>query len=360
MRRIANLWQEIVSFENLYEAWLRARRGKMRRPMVAHFALNLEHELLTLQRELRAGTYSTGGFYQFTIYDRKLRTISAAPFRDRVLQQAVMGVLEPQLDRSFIDHSYACRKGKGIHRLLNKYQSLAGRNNYILSVDVKEYFPSINHSILYAELERRIADPRLLLLLQHIISSGPARPPHLGLAPFFPEDDLLTAEASPAGLPIGNFASQVFANVYLDVFDHWIQEQCRPKGYLRYVDDMWFFDREKQRLWDLAEKIQEKLISLRLQLHSNRITVRRATERLPVLGFILSPKRRWLSNQNGWRYVHRYCWLAGLWRDGAIDWPTLDSRLRSWHGHAMHGQTNGLRQAIYQEYPLKSNKYAVV
>ncbi len=354
MRRIGNLWPEIVSYENLYDAWLRARRGKMRRPMVAHFALNLEHELFSLQHELQDGSYRTGGFYQFTIYDRKLRTISAAPFRDRVLQQAVMGVLEPQLDRSFFHHSYACRKGKGIHRLLDQYQRLASTNNYILSVDVKEYFPSINHSILCAQLERRISDSQLLNLLQHIISSGPERPSSLGLSPFYPGDDLLTAENSPAGLPIGNFASQVFANLYLDAFDHWIQEQCKPNGYLRYVDDMWYFDREKQRLWDLAAQIQEKLSSLRLRLHSNRITVRRATERLPVLGFMLSPNRRWLSNQNGWRYVHRYCWLAALWRDGSIDWPTLNTRLRSWHGHAMHGQTLGLRQSIYQNFPLKS------
>lgn len=167
----------------------KARRGKGRSPGVAWFALDLEKELLEFQRELRDGTYWPGAYRLFQIYERKPRTIAAAPFRDRVVHHAVMNRIEPPLDRTFIHDSYACRRGKGVHAAVDRYQVWSRRNAYALKMDVAKYFPSIDHEILKEKLRRRIKDARVLALLDRIIDTSPPvnEPPV-----YFPVDDLLT------------------------------------------------------------------------------------------------------------------------------------------------------------------------
>ena len=125
MKRLGGVWPQLVSFPKLLLAYRKARRGKSRRSSVAGFELHLEKELLQLQRELQNGEYTPGEYRVFTLYERKPRAISAAPFRDRVVHHAIMNVIEPSLDRSFIDDSYACRRGKGTHAAVARYQQWA-------------------------------------------------------------------------------------------------------------------------------------------------------------------------------------------------------------------------------------------
>ncbi len=143
MKRLGGVWPQLVSFENLLLAFKKARRGKSRRASVAQFECNLEPELLQLQRELQSGEYLPGDYRLFTLYERKPRQISAAPFRDRVVHHAIMNVIEPRIDRSFIDDSYACRHGKGTHAAVDKYQQWAHRYRYVLKMDIARYFPKI-------------------------------------------------------------------------------------------------------------------------------------------------------------------------------------------------------------------------
>ncbi|WP_295586544.1 hypothetical protein [uncultured Lamprocystis sp.] len=180
MKRLGGLWPEIATFETLLHAYRRARRGKRDRPGVAEFGLDLERNLFQLRDELVQGTYRPGPYRLFTIYERKPRLIAAAPFRDRVVQHAVMAVMEPPLDRRFIFDSYACRMGKGVHQAVARYQWWADRYTYALKLDIARYFPSIDQAILKAKLERRIKDARLLELLGWVIDSAP---PTAGVAP---------------------------------------------------------------------------------------------------------------------------------------------------------------------------------
>jgi retron-type reverse transcriptase len=110
MKRLNNLWQQIISFDNLLKAYQKAQRGKSQKSSVAEFTLNLETELFSLQQQLSDGSYQPGGYRLFTIYEHKPRTIAAAPFRDRVVHHALMNIIEPPLDKKFIYDSYACRK----------------------------------------------------------------------------------------------------------------------------------------------------------------------------------------------------------------------------------------------------------
>ncbi|MDE0283616.1 MAG: reverse transcriptase/maturase family protein [Gammaproteobacteria bacterium] len=346
MRRIGGVWGQVVAMDNLHTAYGKARQGKRRRPDVAQFSLDLESNLLTLQRELVAGAYAPGPYRQFTVYERKPRLISVAPFRDRVVHHAVMNVLEPLLDQRFIPDTYACRKDKGVHRAVDRYQQFARQNAYVLKLDIARYFPSIDREILKQQLARRLKDRFVLDLLYRIIDNGPDTDEPVR---FFPGDDLVSLSERQRGLPIGNLTSQFFANLYLDGFDHWLKETVRVKGYLRYVDDLYLLGNDKQALWDLRDAIIGKLEALRLVLRADKTQIYRTTERVDVLGYRVSRYRRWLRNDNGVRFRRRLKRMSRLYRAGEMDWPAINASVQSWTGHARHAQTEGLRTAIFSE-----------
>ena len=346
MRRIGCVWAQIVTLDNLYVAYCKARKGKRRRPDVARFSLDLEQALCTLRRELVAGDYNPGAYRQFTVYERKPRVISVAPFRDRVVHHAVMNVLEPLLDKRFIPDTFACRKDKGAHRAVERYQTFARDHAYVLKLDIARYFPSIDQDILKQRLARCIKDSRVLALLYRIIDNGPeTNAPVL----FFPGDDLVAVCERRRGLPIGNLTSQFFANLYLDAFDHWLKEVRRVKGYLRYVDDMYLLGNDKQQLWALRDAVAEQLQALRLTLREDKTQIQRTTERVDVLGYKVSRYRRWLRNDNGVRFQRRLRRLTQMYNEGVLDWPAVNASVQSWIGHARHAETEALRAHIFRQ-----------
>ena len=346
MKRIGRIWDKVVAMDNLYAAFCKARKGKRHRPDVAQFSLNLEQALCELQQELVSGQYAPGAYRQFTIYERKPRVISVAPFRDRVVHHALMNVLEPLLDKRFIPDSYACRQNKGVHKAVDRYQQFAREYAYVLKLDIRRYFPSIDQTILKQQLARRIKDRPVLALLDRIIDNGPhTHAPVL----FFPGDDLVSVSARRRGLPIGNFTSQFFANLYLDEFDHWLKETKRVKGYLRYVDDIYLLGNDKRQLWALREDIAEKLQGIRLTLHADKTQIYRTTERVDILGYRLSRYRRWLRNDNGFRFQRRLQRVSRLYQIGETDWPSLNASVQSWIGHARHAETAALRETIFSQ-----------
>jgi retron-type reverse transcriptase len=140
LKTYKHLYQEIISFTNLYLAYRGAARGKRGHPDVAAFDFNLEADLLQLQRELWVQTYRPGPYRSFRIHDPKSRLISAAPFRDRVVHHALVRVIEPIFERGFIPDSYANRVGKGTHRALDRCQAFARRYRYVLQCDVRQFF----------------------------------------------------------------------------------------------------------------------------------------------------------------------------------------------------------------------------
>jgi retron-type reverse transcriptase len=125
MKRFGNLWQEIISFENLLIAAQQAQRGKRFRPNVLEFNYQLEPNLWTLQAELLDRTYQPGEYRSFKIFEPKHRLISAAPYRDRVIHHALCNVIAPIFERTFISDSYANRLGYGSHRALSRFTKFA-------------------------------------------------------------------------------------------------------------------------------------------------------------------------------------------------------------------------------------------
>jgi RNA-directed DNA polymerase len=177
MKTWKRLFEKIVSFENLVLAATRARKRKRLKPATATFDLNLENNLLRLQRELQDQIWQPGEYISFEIFEPKRRLISAAPYEDRVVHHALCNIIEPLFERTFIYDSYANRQGKGTHRAVDRLTKFAKQYRYVLKCDIQKYFPSIDHEILYGFLTRKISDKKVRWLLRTIIdSSNPQEP----------------------------------------------------------------------------------------------------------------------------------------------------------------------------------------
>jgi len=348
-KRHDGLFDAIASFSALRSAALRAIRGKRSKPGPAGFMAGLETEILELEEELQTGSYRPRGYVAFEITDPKRRIVSAAPFRDRVVPPALCAVIEPIFERGFISDSYASRLAKGSHAAVARYEIFRGRSAHVLRGDIYRYFPAIDHAILKRDLRRRIACERTLWLADAIIDgSNPQEPVHI----HYPGDDLLTPVQRRRGLPIGNLTSQLFANIYLDAFDHFCTEILRPKGYLRYVDDFAMFGDEPAALEDWRRRIAVYLAGRHLSLHPRETTIRATAEPAAFLGYVLSPRGRRLPEENVRRFRNRWRGLRDRIRAGSIGEDEAARRIRSWIAHAEHADTWRLRHALFRGGPF--------
>ena len=323
MKPVHDLYPRIWAWENLEEAYRKARQGKRGLAPAASFERRLEDHLVGLQDELRDGAYRPGPYHSFYIHEPKRRLISAAPFRDRVVHHALCNVIEPLFEHRFIFDSYANRVGKGTHRALDRCQHFARRYPYALQLDVVQFFPSIDHALLRQALARVIGDSQVL----------------------FPGDDLF-ATLRPRGLPIGNLTSQFWANVYLNGLDHFVKRELKAAAYLRYVDDLALFAADKRTLWSWRAALLDALAGLRLTIHAERAQPRPVTEGLPFLGFTIFPTHRRLKAQKAVSFQRRLKQRLAAYGAGRLSREALDATVRGWANHVRYGDTWGLRTAI--------------
>ena len=314
---------------------------------MAVFNLNLEKEIFRLREELRSGTYLPGSYRQFFVREKETRLISAAPYRDRVVHHAVMNVIEPILSRSFIFDSYANRIGKGTHHAVRRFQEFLRSSRYVLKMDVRKYFHSIDHEILLGQIERRIKDSRVSELLRLIVETSP---PQERVLDYFPGDGLLAPLDRKKGLPIGNLTSQFFANYYLDGFDHFMKENLKCRRYLRYVDDFAGFENDKGKLWDIRDRAGEYLEgNLRLKLHTIKTRVYRSDEGITFLGYRVWPDRIRLERSNVVRFRRRLKRMRKEFSEGTVGPGEVKQRLAGWLGHAKQANTAALRRQIFDD-----------
>ncbi|MBI3824417.1 MAG: RNA-dependent DNA polymerase [Candidatus Rokubacteria bacterium] len=346
MKSHANLWPRITSFENLYEAFRRARKGKRCRADVAAFEFDLESNLLTLQRELLTETYRPGGYRNFVVREPTERTISAAPFRDRVVHHALCRVIEPLFDRVFVPHSFANRTGKGTHRAMDRCRSLIGRYRYVLKADVSKFFPSVDHEILYALLVKRVRDAPASRLMRLILDSGAGVLADEYRMTWFPGDTLLGPLGRARGIPIGNLTSQFWANVYLHELDRFVVGSLGRDAYVRYVDDFLVFGDDKSKLHELRCRIEEFLATLRLTLHPRKTRVFPVTAGVPFLGFVHYRRHVRLKRDGVKRFVRRMRRYQRAFAEGGLPVPRLTASIQSWIAHASYGHTFRLRAAL--------------
>lgn len=348
MKRHGNLYQQIVSFENIFYASRKARKGKRFKRSTALFEFALEKNIYKIIECLKNKTYEPGCYRDFFIYDPKLRLISAAPYFDRVIHHAIINVIEPLIGKAFIYDTYACIRNKGTHRAVRRYKKFQENNKYVLKCDIRKYFPTVDHNILIKKLEKKIKCKDTLWLLKKIINSRKESENQF----YFPGDDLFTPMQREKGIPIGNLTSQFFANLYLNDFDHYVKEQLRIKYYIRYCDDFVIFDNCKNKLNKIKNNIQNFLDTERLKLHKNKTRVYRTSDGVDFLGYRIYPEYTKVRKSIVKAYRKRLKILEKNYNKGKIELDKVKASLMSWIGHVKHADSYSLRGEMFSKMRL--------
>jgi hypothetical protein len=287
VRRIGNLFEQVIAPENLRFSFWSASCGKRHRPTVVEFGNQLDQNLAILRQELREETFAFGRFFRFRIHDPKIRDICAAPFRERVVHHALMRVTGPILDRALISDTYACRIGKGRTAAVSRAAQYIRTFPWVLKLDIYHYFDSVDQAILAGLLDAKFKDSSILRLFRSILSSY---------------------QVSPGkGVPIGNLTSQFFANQYLEPLDRMIKEGLSRSGYVRYMDDFLIFGASRGDLAEVKQRIEAFLHNrLDLNLKDNG-SLHSTSEGVNFLGYRL---QRVEPTESGGRGARAMVFLA--------------------------------------------------
>lgn len=343
MKTYKNLFDEIVSTENLFSAWDKFKNGKRNKKDVQHFEWNLEENIFKLHRELKSKTYRHSEYTSFNISDPKPRNIHKAQVRDRILHHAIFQVLNPLFEAGFISTSFSCRVGYGTHKGVEYLQNIlrkASKNGRIscfaLKCDVKKFFDTIDHNVLLAILERKIKDEDAIWLLKQTISSFSSNYSLLGIN---------------KGVPIGNLTSQLFANIYLGELDRFVKEGLRVKYYLRYTDDFLVLSENKEYLENIVPKIVEFLEdNLLLKIHKEKTKIRKTSQGIDFLGYVVFDKYKLVRTKTKRRMTKKFRKKIEEYRQGIIPKTSLSQSLQSYLGFFYHGESFAIEEDFKKKY----------
>lgn len=328
MKRAGYIMEQVADMDNLMLAFYKAQRGKVCKREVIDYRANLQDNLSALRAELLSGKMQVGRYHTFTIYDPKQRQICAAAFGERVLHHALMQVCHEYFERHLIHHTYATRPGKGTYAALDEAHRCAVHYRYVAKLDVRKYFDSIDHDILKAKLARLFKDKMLLNALYRIID---------------------THETTPGrGLPIGNLTSQYFANYYLSGLDHYVKEQLRVAGYVRYMDDMLLFGDERAILIEQVREV-EHYAAGKLILGVKPPLLVSTSQGVSFLGYRLQGLRIGLNSRSRNRFAHKMGVYARLMEEGR--WSEVEYRdhIVPLLAFVQHGYTHRYRKRIIEK-----------
>ena len=294
------------------------------------FALNLSDNIAELHTDLVNKKYKHGGYYSFYINDPKRRHIHKAEVRDRLLHHAIYRLLYPFFERTFINDSYSCRLEKGVYKAIEKFESMSykvSKNNtktcWVLKCDIKKFFDSIDHKILLDILTNYIPDKDIIWLLGKVIDSYHNESKH------------------GVGLPLGNLTSQLFANVYLNVFDQWTKHQLKTRHYIRYADDFLVLSTDRKWLEDAIPQMRSFLLDkLNLTLHPTKIFMKTYNSGMDFLGWVNFPNYKRLRDKTKQRMFKKI-----------VDRP-LPEVYQSYLGLLSHGDTRSIQEDLKNVYWL--------
>ena len=326
-KTIKNNFKAKLTFENLLKAHERASAHKTSRMEVLKFNVDLETNLHSILNELKTDTYKLSKYKEFTIYEPKERIIKCLPYRDRIVHQwYIYEFIKPYIIPRLINTTCACIDGRGTHyavKLTQKYMRIMKRkykNYYILKLDIKKYFYNIDKKILYNIMCEYISDKSLLKLTKKFIYDNNEN----------------------TGIPIGNYTSQYFANIYLDKLDKYIKEILKIQYYIRYMDDFVILVKEKEECIHLKNKISEFLNDhLQLELNSksryypNKMGVNFCGYRIYETHILVRQrsKKKMRENIKEWNKLSS---------DNKLDKNKLKRSLNSWLGHVKHANSYNL------------------
>jgi len=320
--KFTHKFNDIISIDNLLEAWKEFSMGKKKRKDVQEFERDLMANIMNLHNDLVAMSYRHYGYEAFKISDPKPRNIHKASVRDRVLHRALYRILYPFFDRTFISDSYSCRYDKATYKAMDKFRKFfykVSKNNkktvWVLKCDIRKFFASVSHNTLEAILKSYISDDKILFLLWVIIDSFSVR---VG-----------------TGLPLGNLTSQLFVNIYMNEFDQFMKHKLKAKYYIRYADDFVVMSDDKSWLQELLPKIGDFLGErLKLELHPDKVFIKILASGVDFLGWVHFPDHRVLRTTTKKRMFKRIKAKQDI------------STTQSYLGLISHGNTEKLKSEI--------------
>ena len=361
------LFDNSIPLEDIFNAYYKCRKNKKNKAGALRFELDLEKNLVELWEEINSGTWEPRSSTVFIVDKPVIREIFAAQFRDRIVHHLVIGRLNALFEKYFIYDSYSCRVGKGTHFGVSRASRFIRRteNAWVLKIDIRGYFMSINRNMLYKKLDKFINEnyhfidkERIKELCRVIVFNDPAKDcifnSPSALWKKLPKDKSLFTAKKNCGLPIGNLTSQVFANFYLTDFDHFIKKDCGIKNYGRYVDDCIFVHSSQSYLKNLIQKIDRYLRkNLGLKLHPRKIYLQPACNGVKFLGCFVKPSHIVTNHRTIKNFKHK----LQLHNKTAVDHkPDKEERaafissVNSYLGILRHYKTYRRRKNIIKRY----------
>ena len=282
---------DFLSYSYIYYSYLKAYKGRKKKFDVIFYKYNLENNLIYFRSRLKNFTYKHGKYKTFVVKDSKKRKINAPSFEDHILHHMIFTKLEEVFDKKFIENSYANRIGKGSHRAVLKLKSKLFSFDYFLKLDIDKYFQSINHKVIYSQINRYIKDEIFLYYLKLVLDS------------YYDKFDYV--KNIKYGMPIGNITSQIFANIYLHDLDFYVEHTLKPYFrslnrdlfYIRYVDDFVFLGKTLEDLKFVRDLVLSFLnIKLDLKVSHRKQILNKVKFGISFLGYIIFRNRLKVKN----------------------------------------------------------------
>ncbi len=292
--------------KDVFRAYFDARKNKRGTDNQLEFEIDFEHNLFELAYDIQNETYTVGRSICFIVNNPVKREIFAADFRDRVVHHLVFNRINSLVERKLIRDCYSCRTGlgtsDGVERLGHHIRSVTNnhtREAWVLKLDIKGYFMSINRQLLWERVEKILTDAKnkgrgsrideTLYLLRLVIFNDPTRNCVIKGDPKdwagLPPSKSLFHSPPGCGLPVGNLTSQLFSNIYLSDFDNWVKRELKMKHYGRYVDDFFFLHRRKEVLLDVRDRVSDYLTNTcGLTVHPDKVYLQKVEQGVTFLG----------------------------------------------------------------------------
>lgn len=328
-------YRDLITIENLFQAWSEFKKGKRNKFDVQLFERDLEDNLFELHRKLALKIYRHGSYQDFYISDPKKRHIHKAKVQDRIVHHLLYLYLYELFDKTFIYDSYSCRLNKGTHRGVKRLAHFARkvsksykRDCWALKCDIKKFFSNVDHKILLELLKTKASDRNIIWLLEQIITS-------------------FHSEEKGKGIPLGNLTSQVFANIYLNELDKFIKHRLKLRYCLRYADDFIILSDNRESLFPCINMSQQFLKEeLKLELHPDKIIIRKPSWGIDFLGYNILPHYILPRTKTKRRIFLKIEEKLRSYYKGEIERFSFDQTLASYTGYLSHANTYKLTQKL--------------
>jgi len=313
-KKYKRLFEQIISEDNFYSAFLKTRKGKRKSMSYLDFKEYGQLNLEMLRQEVAAGEYIRAEFREFYVYDPKTRLISGLPFRDRIVQHAINNIIEPIHEKTFLPYTFACRPGKGSHAGVKHVQSVLrkGKATHFLKTDFSKYFPSIDTTLLYELHEAKIKCQQTLALMKSITPKG------------------------QVGIPIGSLASQLNANLFGTLVDNFVHHDLKPVAWARYMDDMVLLGNDPEELRGMKDAI-EVFCRKNMKMRFSKWQVAPINRGINFLGYRIWKHHKLMRKQSVTAAKRK---IKAMKNRG--DHVALDKFLAAWTGHARWADVNNL------------------